>query len=52
MAQIKLTIPNEFKKNIEKKAKKIGIKPTQYIVSLIVKDINFDINEGKNERNS
>ena len=48
MAQIKLTIPNQFKKNIEIKAKKIGIKPTQYIMSLIVKDINININEGKN----
>ena len=49
MAQIKLTIPTSFKKNIEKKAKKIGVKPTQYIVSLIVKDINEEINKDKND---
>lgn len=40
MAQIKLTIPSKLQKNIKTKASKIGIKPTQYIVSLIVSDLN------------
>ncbi len=49
MAQIKLTVPNSFKKNIEAKAKRIGIKPTQYITSLIVNDLNKGVEKNKND---
>ena len=49
MAQIKLTLSNSFKKNIEKKSKRIGIKPTQYITSLIVNDLNKEVEKNKND---
>lgn len=48
MVQIKLTVPNKLKKNITAKANKIGVKPTQYIVALIVNDLNKDMKEKQN----
>ena len=49
MAQIKITVQTALKRNIEKKAKKIGIKPTQYIFSLIVNDLNNEVLNKKND---
>lgn len=48
MGQIKLTVATNFKKNIELRAKKIGVKPTQYIMSLIIQDINNEMKRGQN----
>lgn len=48
MAQIKLTVTNKLKRNIEDKAKNIGIKSTQFIMSLIITDLNKDKKENKN----
>ena len=45
--EVRVTLPKEMKDRLVQRAKSLGIKPTEYIRSLVIEDFKKDIGKGK-----
>lgn len=45
--EVRVTLPKELKARLVQRAKYLGIKPTEYIRSLIIEDFKREIRKGK-----